>query len=47
MEIVNLCVIALLHCFASLLQEEGWSMGVVEGTSKKGIFPDNFTKQLS
>lgn len=28
-------------------EEEGWSMGIVEGTTKKGIFPDNFTKRLS
>lgn len=33
--------------FTTLLQEEGWSMGVIEGTSIKGIFPDNFTKPLS
>ena len=27
-------------------EEEGWSMGVSERTSRKGMFPDNFTKRL-
>jgi len=29
-----------------LLQEEGWLMGIKEGTNEKGMFPANFTKPL-
>jgi len=28
------------------LQEEGWLMGIKEGTNEKGMFPGNFTKPL-
>lgn len=27
-------------------QEEGWLMGIKEGTNEKGMFPANFTKPL-
>ncbi|XP_014217836.1 myc box-dependent-interacting protein 1-like, partial [Copidosoma floridanum] len=27
-------------------QEEGWLMGMKEGTNEKGMFPANFTKPL-
>jgi hypothetical protein len=29
-----------------LLQEEGWLMGVKEGSGEKGMFPANFTRPL-
>jgi amphiphysin len=29
-----------------LMQEEGWLMGVKEGTGEKGMFPANFTRPL-
>jgi hypothetical protein len=28
------------------LQEEGWLMGVKEGSGEKGMFPANFTRPL-
>lgn len=35
------------HFFVlQLLQEEGWLMGMKEGTNDKGMFPANFTKPL-
>ena len=28
------------------LQEDGWLMGVKDGTQEKGMFPANFTRPL-
>ncbi len=30
----------------SMLQEEGWLMGVKDSTGQKGLFPANFTKPI-
>ncbi|XP_067630602.1 amphiphysin isoform X2 [Eurosta solidaginis] len=32
--------------FISNLQEEGWLMGLKEGTTEKGLFPANFTRPI-
>jgi hypothetical protein len=38
--------IMIILIFFSISKEEGWLMGIKEGTSDKGIFPANFTKPV-
>jgi hypothetical protein len=39
-------IVLFLSVFFTLLQEEGWLMGVKEGSGEKGMFPANFTRPL-
>lgn len=41
-----LYIISKIINFLFLLQEEGWLMGMKEGTDEKGMFPANFTRPL-
>jgi hypothetical protein len=52
---IEICYVELLFTFyiivifddtVLLLQEEGWLMGVKEGSGEKGMFPANFTRPL-